>query len=215
MRYFNKLFPRYFASSRLNSTPKPSRSDLNYKEANPITSPYEVIDGNICGLEHRLSLYEMLRLKEQIKLDEFELLSIASENIPFPNQNIEKNLHYVELSYKILSNFPGLNCPTDSFLDSVLELRFPISNLDLSPLEVIKLLKLMNLSSNDKFIEFKVADFPFLSQNKIKALDILNALILFAKTKTSTANEFFKTEVKSKAKLENSNRCLNFPSNWL
>ena len=93
MRYGNGTMRRFFASLRSNSLKK-SKADLNFKETNNISNPFDIIDRNIPGIEHRLRLLEMRRLKEQLKLDRPDLENLKMDNLSTASKNNNAPHHY-------------------------------------------------------------------------------------------------------------------------
>ena len=189
MKFGSKLLQRFYASSRSISASKGAKSELNFKENNDISNPYDILYRNVPGIGKRLSLFEMRRLKEQLELDRADLDAIKSMNHPISqskNEDFRSDFMGIELSYTALSNFPGLNHPTASSIESSVTIRIPFESLKLCELERKKLLNFLKIDINSEYLEFIVSDFPLVSQNKNRAVEILNAVIYFIKNKNDS-----------------------------
>lgn len=183
MSYLTKLLRRSL-SSRPIGISKKSRPDLSFKESNELPNPYDVIDRNIPGIGQRLRLYEMRRLREQIELDRSDLEIIKKENENFEmNHKINDQKFQAELSYRVLAYFPGLSCPSKDSTDSSVSISVPIKYLNLSPSQINKIFNALGISDkNLKYLNYTVSDFPFISQNKTRAVEILEEIIKLAKS---------------------------------
>ena len=72
----------------------------------------------------------MRRLKEQLELDQVDLDSSRKNEQPISNaESAVRNseLDGMEVSYNVLSNFPGLNHPTESSSDSSVTFRIRLN----------------------------------------------------------------------------------------
>lgn len=188
------LFKRFFASPRTNSVSKGIKSELNFKEGNTLMNPYDVVDRNIPGMEKRLSLLEMRRLKEQLELDHEELCALKVIN----EKNLSEKHNYqnsddlgIEITYKILSNFPGLNCPIESSLDSSVLLSIPMNLLNISETDLKILSNIIKYDIITKSFEISISNFPFVSQNKNRAIEIFGALLNLIKNHEDSTLSIF------------------------
>ena len=225
MKCWSPLLQRFYSSPRSATISKGLKSELTFKESNIIPNPYDIIDQNVPGIKKRLSLFEMRRLREQLELDHAELESLKLINYPLSNENGEnsKSIYKgIELSYSVLTNFPGLNFPSESSLDSNVTFRIPLDYFEISELECKKISEIMKIDSDSKIIEFKVSDFPFVSQNKSRAIEIFSALINTIKNQNdsfynnlSILKSDFKTENPKKRKSDHSKISPEFPVEWL
>lgn len=223
MRFCNHLLQRFFTSSRSKAVSKGAKSDLNFKEGNVLPNPYDIIDRNVPGIQKRLSLLEMRRLREQLELDQADFDSLKSLNfsLSIDKRNINilnPELKGIELSYEILSNFPGLNCPSDASFDSSVTLRVPLDSLKLSEPETKKLMNFVKIAPNSKDLEFTVSDFPLTSQNKCRAIKLFNALIGFIKNQEAPlyVNEkISKSDIRKPRATNHFKVVAEFPAEWL
>lgn len=227
MRLWRRLFQRFYASSRPASVSKGIKSEMNFKEGNAISSPYDVIDRNVPGIEKRLSLLEMRRLKEQLELDQVDLDSLKKMNSPISNaESAVRNseLDGMEVSYNVLSNFPGLNHPTESSSDSSVTFRIPLESLSISESEKTKLMNILKIDASSKDLEFKISNFPLVSQNKSRAIEVFNALINFVKSNNELDHGEFnvsallsdpKSAKSEKRKPDRLKIIPEFPTEWL
>lgn len=178
MDYLGKLLRRSL-SSRVGPVTKKSRADLTFKESFEVPSPYDVIDRNVPGIEQRLRFYEMRRLKEQLDLDKSDLDMINNENKIF-EKNFKPNRRSLngEITYRVLTYFPGLAGPSKDSSDSSVTLSIPIESLKISTDKLHKLFESLNITDKTlKYLNYTISDFPFISQNKSRALEILNEII--------------------------------------
>lgn len=180
MRHFQKFLRQFSASVRPGSSSKSLKSELNFKEANDVVNPFDVIDRNIPGIEQRLRLYEMRRLQEQLKLDQPELENMKRKFISNSKSNDECAFQF-ETKYYIMADFPGTNCPTENSFDSSVTIVMDIKSLGLSKTKASKFIDSLNIGINDQSFEFTVSDFPLIWQNKARAIEILKAVIDLAK----------------------------------
>lgn len=220
MNLWSRILRRPFAMARPNLSSKNSKSELNFKETNEIVNPYDIIDRNVSGLEHRSRLRELRRLKEQLFLDTPDLNSFKKNNSSFnSNDNITSKFN-IEISYSTLSLFPGINCATELSLDPSVTICLKLESSNFSKPEIEKIEKLMNLSDEAEECRFTVSDFPLISQNKSRAVETLKTIINVAKNEklskkdinslvqfTNTANS---SKHKSPAKMH-----LEYPAEWL
>ena len=232
MSFLTKLLRRSL-SSRPIGVSKKSRPDLSFKESNELPNPYDVIDRNIPGIEQRLRLYEMRRLREQIELDRSDLEIIKKENENFEtNHKVNNRKFQAELSYRVLTYFPGLSCPPKDSTDSSVSISVPIEYLNLSPSQINKIFNALGISDkNLKYLNYTVSDFPFISQNKTRAVEILEEIIKLAKSDENsdaiirikelnvkddciTYKSYYDNE-KNEIKSLSSKKRLEFPVEWL
>lgn len=224
MRCWSQLLHRFYASSRSTAVSKGAKSELNFKEGNAIPNPYDIIDRNVPGIEKRLSLFEMRRLREQLEQDQADLSSVKLINYPLENgngDNLKSEIDGgIELSYRILSYFPGLKSPSEASLNSSVNIRVSLEYLKLSEKETKSLFNFVKIDSNSKDLEFTVSDFPLVSQNKCRAIELCNALINFIRNQDAP---IYDLDLNSDAKLgkmekRKSDRCKvtpEFPAEWL
>lgn len=221
MRIGTKILQRFFASGRPNSTTKNSKVELNFKENNHTPDPYDIIDHNVPGMEQRLRLYEMLRLKEQLVLDKRELESFKLMNYS-ANREIFTGITAFDLSYNVTSGFPGINCPTQSSSDSNVTIDLDFDGSKLTKDEKNKIIKLFKLNKYANNLEFTVSEFPLVSQNKTRALSVLKSLISFVRNQdldpvktnleiTDSTEAVNGTKGKSKS----TKKTFEFPAEWL
>lgn len=220
MNVWSRIFRRPFAMTRPNSSSRSSKAELNFKENNEIADPYDIIDRNVSGLEHRLRLHELQRLKEQLFLDKPHLNSFKKLNLSLNFNEINTLKFDFELSYATLSLFPGINCATELSLDPSVTicLKFESSKFSNPVIQNVK--KLMNLSEEAKEFKFTISDFPFISQNKARAVDTLKAIIDVAKNEKvseldlNSLVHFPDTIYNSKHK-SSAHKHLEYPAEWI
>lgn len=221
MKFLSNILRRPFSIARSTSMLKNSKTELNFKENNDIADPYDVVDRNISGIEHRLRLYELRRLKQHILLDKSDLNSLKSINLPDEiNENESFNCNF-ELSYSSIALFPGVNCPTESSLDASVTicLKFEYSNF--SKLEIDKIKKLLNLDKKSSELKLIISDFPLVSQNKARAIEVVEAIIGAIKNGDDIENGIYDSvQIQDhvfnyKSKLPCHKQNSEFPANWL
>lgn len=211
---------RPFAMARPNLFLKNSKPELNFKETNEIVNPYDVIDRNVSGLEHRLRLRELRRLKEQLFLDKPDLNSFKKVNSTINSNDTTASNFNVEISYSTLSLFPGIICANELSFDPSVTICLKFESLNFSKLEIEKIKKLMNLNDEAEEFRFTVSDFPLISQNKNRAIETLKAIINVAKN-----DKVSKKDINSLAHLPNATynlkhkssaqNHLEYPAEWL
>lgn len=207
--------------ARPSSLPKNSKAELNFRESNETASPYDLIDRNIPGIEHRIRLYELRRLKEQHILDKHDLECLKLKNLP----NIEKSAYisnlYFELSYSSASIFPGLSSAIDASLNPCVYLRVKFDYSKLSNANIHKIKKLMNLSEGASECSFVISDFPLIAQNKARAIEIIKTIDDVTNNELNTEKSmssliaFQVYLLKSNPNYSDKNKAQEFPAEWL
>lgn len=160
---------------RLFSSQKSIKAELNFKEGNICPNPFDIIDKNIVGIENRLRLYELRRLKEQLDLDASELSAIRTENLAICEKYTDKRVEYC-LRSKISSEFPGTIQATDQSMNPSVTLLASPKSLNLSCKHLEKFCKIFKLQEDSEF-EITVSNFPFVSQNKKRVQELLSLAI--------------------------------------
>lgn len=209
----NRLF-----STIKSSVSRNSRSELNYKEENGISSPYDVIDRNPSGIQKRLQLLEMRRLNEQLILDspEFEALKeqnkkSAGNSLPLSKENVAFTIEHTTFS-----NSPGLSHASNtSSSNSTVDLYIPPNTFNASDLDSID--QLLPFDENYDCYKLSVSDFPFISQNRKRAIELFESLKVSVPNpetfniSKSSGNEKNKTVKERREK----KKSLDFPIEWL
>lgn len=184
MSAVNRLGRRFLSAARTRAPAKGPRSDMNFKEGNDVASPYDVLDRNIPSMEHRFRLYEMRRLKEQLALDLPELEDFGAENAAEKDALVPDQ--HLTFSHKIISAFPGVSSPTDVSNDSTVTLAVQIDALGLTLHERDRLVGMLNLDRGARTFDFTVGDYPFVSQNKRRACELLQSLLELCRDNSSS-----------------------------
>lgn len=200
-----------------NSMNRSGRAELTFRETNEAPSPYDVLDRNVHGIKERSLLNEIRKLNEQVELDLPELKKLQSLNIS-PEHEQQKDVKYsVEISYKAITNFPGLTVPSDVASDPSVHVKVSLDSLDLPVAAKEKLKTFFNLSQDAEFFEFSVSDFPFISQNKKRAMAVVEQLIQFSKNDSVSVSDILGNEkvlsVESSPRKKQTK--LKFPQEWL
>ena len=222
MKLWGRISRRPFVSSRPSYLSKSSKAELNFKENNEVNNPFDVIDRNISGIEHRLRLYELRRLKEQLFLDKSDLNYFKLVNLPdVSHSNKSSNVNF-EISYLATSLFPGVNCSTENSRDSNVTICLKFEWAELSQTEIHKIKRILNLSDHASEFTLTISDFPFVSQNKIRAIEIVKAIVALAKNDKCSEKDinsllFNQTISFSNPLLKSSDqkRIPEFPQEWL
>ncbi len=209
-------FCRQFAGRTLPSMGRSSRAEMNFKESNEPTSPYDVLDRNVHGIQERSLLNEIRKLNEQVKLDLPEL-----QRLPYFNTSPDAQQKYsTEFSYKAITNFPGLTVVSEDKCDSAVHVKVSFDSLDLPVAAKEKLKTFFNLTTDAEAFEFAVSDFPFISQNKKRAMAVLEQLLQFSQDdKLSISdilgsdNSFEETRALKEKHSQSSKQ--KFPKEWL
>ena len=218
MRYGNGTMRRFFASLRSNSLKK-SKADLNFKETNNISNPFDIIDRNIPGIEHRLRLLEMRRLKEQLKLDRPDLENLKMDNLSTASKNNNAPHHY-EITYSIVSAFPGLNYSSEESFDSRVNITSGLNSFGILNTPAKRIIKLINSDKKSTQLEFSVSDFPLVSQNKARAIEALRTIVDLTRAgkidKINDSISFNRSfNCSSKKRNKESELAPVFPAEWL
>lgn len=217
MKTLGRLFRQFSSVAR---SLKNGKSELNFKEGNCISNPYDIIDRNLPGINKRLRLYEMRRLKEQLKLDLPELDNLKNKYHEY-SKNVQNSGLSFEIRYSSITDFPGMNFPTESSTDSNVTISADFKSLELTKSAIDNLIKFFNMDQNSQSLEFTVSDFPFISQNKKRAIEILQELIRLSKSNDfeGLKNISFVTQnpklIKETGKKIKSKLNLEFPNEWL
>jgi hypothetical protein len=212
-------FCRQFAGRSTNSSSRLGRAEMTFKDSSELASPYDVLDRNIHGIQKRSILNEIRKLNEQVELDLPELKKLQSLNIP--QENSEKDIIYnTEISYKAFTHFPGLLVPSEEACDPSVHVKVAIDSLGLSSLAVGKLKTFFNLPQDAETFEFSVSDFPFISQNKKRAMAVLEQLIQFSQNDSVSIADILGSDyvTQDSFNVENSRKKLSnlkFPQEWL
>ena len=220
MNLWSRILRRPFAMARPKSSSKNFKAELNFKEINETADPYDVIDRNVSGIEHRLRLRELRRLKDQLFLDKPDLNSFKKDNLPFDSNYINSGNYDFELSYSTLSLFPGINCATEFSLDPSVTICVKFESSKFSKLEIKNIKKLMNLGDEAKECRFTISDFPLVSQNKTRAIHVLKAIVDVAKNEKIVEKDLdslihYQNTVYNSKRTASDDKHLEFPEDWL
>jgi hypothetical protein len=176
----SRHFVRYCARFAKFSTKsgRKSSAELSFKEENSVSSPFEVLDGSLSDMSFRLRLFEAFRLREQFLLDRTELQALGKDNEKFAPEGSSSVLNPpLTISQTVLAREPGVEQPTVESNNSLVEVSVNLSALNLEPSQMSKLRRLANISAETPTLQFKVQDFPFQSQNRMRALQIVQSLL--------------------------------------
>lgn len=220
MNLWSRILRRPFAMARPKSSSKNSKAELNFKEINETADPYDVIDRNFSGIENRLRLRELRRLKDQLFLDKPDLNSFKKDNLPFGSNDINQGSCNFELSYSTLSLFPGLNCATEFSRDPSVTICVKFESSKFSKLEIEKIKKLTNLGDEAKECRFTISYFPLVSQNKTRAINVLKVIVDVVKNEKITEKDLdslihYPNTVYNSKRTYSGGKHLEFPADWL
>ena len=220
---FKLLWRDLSTGRKLGAAVRSSRVEMDFKESNPISCPSEVMDHNIPGISSRLRLYELSRLQEQFQLDKPELENLGLQNKNILNLSKSSDAAAVEVTTHLISAFPGTATPTPGTDSSAVTVSVRLTCIGLSDSELERLRKLANVPSDETILSYSISAFPFQSQNRRRAAEILHGLIDACKRNVSLA-DFSEEEkvpwhdmvvsVRNRAPIRKSKRRLEFPAEW-
>lgn len=220
MNLLSRFLLRPFATARPKLLSKNSKTELNFKEINETANPYDVIDRNVSGIEHRLRLRELRRLKDQLFLDKPDLNYFKKHNLPFDSKDLNPKNYNFELSYSTLSLFPGLNCATEFSLDPSVSICVKFESSKFSALEIEKIKILMNLGDEATECRLTISYFPLVSQNKTRAINLIKAIVDVVKNDKISLNDLdslfhYPNDVFNSKRTNSEGKHIEFPKDWL
>lgn len=222
---FRLTFSRNFAG-RITSTSRSNRAEMTFKDPNEIPSPYDILDRNFYAIEERSFVNEIRKLNEQVRLDLPALKNLQQLNIPIDSQEKKDNESVaasVEIKYQAFTAFPGLKVPCEESCDPSVHIKVDFSSLNISSSAKDKLRKFFSLSEDADAFEFSVSDFPFITQNRKRALVLLERLIQFSQDESVSINDILgnlnencdKSATQQKVSGTKKRSQLKFPEEWL
>lgn len=186
---------------------------MTFREISELPSPYDVLDRNVHGIESRAIWNEIRKFTEQIKLDLPELRKLGESNkSAVANEELNNNFAY-EIKYQTQTTFPGISTPTEESITSAVTLVAHLDRLNVNEHAKSKLRSFFGLDSTAQTFQFTVTDFPFISQNKKRAIELLEELVRFSQNDTAHIQDILGTSaLKGSSQVEQN---LQFPQEWL
>lgn len=211
--YRGNYIKRTFAGRAAPSSRSSGRAEMTFREVSELPSPYDVLDRNVHGIESRAIWNEIRKVTEQIKLDLPELRKLGEVNQSALNSEESRNDFAYEITYQTQTTFPGISTPTEESITAAVTLTAYLDQLNVNEKAKQKLRSFFGLDASAQTFQFTVTDFPFITQNMKRAVELLEELIRFSQNDKVHIQDILGTSTPKAA--SQTKKPLQFPQEWL